>query len=225
MRYLMLALCLFAFNAEASEPQQSAPQVASPKQSVTPIVPKIKNPAFAYAQKTDWVQGNPAAKVTVTEYASLSCPHCAVFNEKVFPEIAKKYMATNKIQFIYRDFPLNAPALKAGIVARCVPEEKREAFIATLYKNQAKWAFSKDFEINLQTLAIDNGMSKKTFKKCLSDKKLEEAVVKSRMDGTTELSVGGTPSIYINGERYDNAPDVSGISAAIEKHLTATSKK
>ena len=215
MRYLVLAMLLLAFNAEAA-PGQSAP-VQAPQPA--PLV--AKNPAFALAQKGDWIQGNPKAKVTVTEYASLSCPHCAVFNQTVFPEILKKYIATNKIQFIYRDFPLNAPALRAGMVVHCTPESKRGSLINKLYQTQQKWAFNKDFEINIQAVALEQGISKKEFKKCMADKNVEQAVVKARMDGTQELSVGGTPTLFINGERYQDVPEVAPLTAAIEKHLAA----
>lgn len=215
MRYLLLAMFLFAFNAEAA-PGQPAPVKAPQADALKP-----KNPAFALAQKGDWIQGNPNAKVTVTEYASLSCPHCAVFQKDVFPEILKNYISTNKIQFIYRDFPLNAPALRAGMVVHCMPEEKREDLITALYKTQEKWAFTKDFEINLQAVALEQGMTKKAFKKCLADKKIEETVVKSRMDGTQQLAVGGTPTVFINAERYTGAPDAKAVAAAIDKALAA----
>ena len=216
MRYLILALALFAFNAEAA-PEQSTMAPQAPQANA--II--AKNPAYAMAQKGDWIQGNPDAKVTVTEYASLSCPHCAVFNQTVFPEIQKKYIATNKIKFIYRDYPLNAPALRAGMVVHCTPENKRLEMLSKLYKTQEKWSFSKDFEINLQAVALEQGMTKKAFKKCLVDKKIEEAVVKSRMDGTQELSVAGTPTVFVNGERYNGVPDAVGLAAMIDKFLAA----
>lgn len=218
MRYLILAMALFAFNAEAAPEQSTAPK---PIQAPTLVA---KNPGFALAQKGDWIQGNPDSKVTVTEYASLSCPHCAVFNQTVFPQIEKKYIATNKIKFIYRDYPLNAPALRAGMVAHCTLEDKRVDMINKLYKTQEKWAFSKDFEINLQAVALEQGMTKKAFKNCLADKKIEEMVVKSRMDGTQELAVAGTPTVFINSERYNGVPDAAGLSAAIDKALAAQAK-
>ena len=208
----MLALFLLASNAWAAP--------VAPSATVDPL--KVKNPAFASAREGDWVQGNANAPVTVTEYASLSCSHCAVFHQTAFPELQKKYIATNKIKFIYRDFPLNAPALRAAMLLRCTPEAKRFGLLKKIYDTQEKWAFNKDYEINLKTLVIDNGMSKKEFKKCLADKKIEEAVVKSRMDGTQELGVGGTPALYINGDRYQGAPDAAGLSAAIDQYLAKT---
>lgn len=233
MRYFLVVIFLFSFGALAQQPavpQKTAPAqqstaATSPKAAPAPVVPKIKNPAFAYAQPEEWVQGNPQSIVTVTEYASLSCPHCAHFNETVMPEITKKFIATKRIAFIYRDFPLNAPALKGAVVANCMPEDKRADFIATLYKNQTKWAFTKDYEMALQTLAIDAGLSKKALEKCTTDKKMEEAAVKSRLDGVKELGVGGTPSLYINGDRYENAPDPATVSATIEKYLAGQIKK
>lgn len=213
MRILAFILTFFALTANAQTGHEGHNHPVD--------TGKVPNPAFASAQKGEWVIGNTQAKVTVTEYASLSCGHCADFYIKVLPEITKKYIDTNKIQFIYRDFPLNAPALKGSMAVRCIAPEKRKDLLNALYQNQAKWAFNKDFETHLQTIAIEKGMKKKEFKKCMADKKLEEAVVKSRMDGVKELNVTGTPTLYVNGEKFIGAPDVAGLSAMIDKYLAA----
>lgn len=213
MRILALIVTFFALAANAQTGHEGHNHPVD--------TGKVPNPAFALAQKGEQIIGNPQAKVTVTEYASLSCGHCADFFVKVLPEITKKYIDTGKIQFIYRDFPLNAPALKGAMAVRCIAPEKRKDLLNALYQNQAKWAFNKDFETHLQTIAIEKGMKKKDFKKCMADKKLEEAVVKSRMDGVKELNVTGTPTLYVNGEKFIGAPDVAGLSAMIDKYLAA----
>lgn len=213
MRFLAIIFTFFALTAHAQTGHEGHNHPVN--------TGKVPNPAFASIQKDDWVIGNPKATVTLTEYASLSCGHCADFYMKVLPEITKKYIDTGKIQFVYRDFPLNAPALKGAMAVRCTAPEKRKELLNALYANQKKWAFNKDFETDLQTLAIQNGLKKKEFKKCMADKKLEEAVVKSRMDGVKELNVTGTPTLYVNGEKYIGAPDAAGLSAMIDKYLAA----
>lgn len=179
----------------------------------------VPNPAFAAPHKGDWVLGNPQAKVVITEYASLSCGHCAAFHLQAYPELAKRYIDTGKVRFIYREFPLNAPALRAGQLLRCTEEAKKKTMLQTLYQEQKNWAFDKDYETHLQTIALAQGFSKRNFKRCMGDKKLEEALVQSRMEGAKQLGVSGTPSFFINGERFNDMVTVEALSAAIEKQL------
>lgn len=207
MRYLVFAITLM-FTALAAQ--------ANP---LAPAAPAVPNPAFAQPQKGEWVLGKPGAKVVVTEYASLSCSHCADFHKRVFPVIAQKYIDTGKVRFVFRDFPLNAPALRGGQLLRCAPEAKRQALLSTLFERQKQWAFDPKFETHLQTIGIEQGMSKRSVRLCLADKDLENKVAQSRLDGAQQLGVNGTPALYVNGERFSGFPEAEGLSALIEKHL------
>lgn len=207
----------------ASQPQEAAKANADAHAGHTHEAPpppaQPANPKFAFAQPGDIVFGDKNAKVTVTEYASLSCSHCADFHLKIFPEIEKKYIETGKIQFVFRDFPLNAPALKGAALVRCTAEDKKKTALGTLFRTQNKWAYDKDFLLNLQQMAIMLGVDKPGFEKCMADKALEDAILKSRMDGNKELAVSGTPSLFVNGERLTKATTLENLSELIEAHL------
>lgn len=177
------------------------------------------NPEFAKEQKDDIVFGNSDAKVTITEYASLSCSHCADFSLNAYPEIEKNYIDTGKAKLVFRHFPLNAPALRAAQLVDCAPKDQKKKLINTLFRTQNKWAFDKDYQLHLQQMAILFGMDKDSFEKCMADKKGEEAVLKERQDGNKELNVNATPSIYINGERFLKAHDAATVSKAIDTVL------
>lgn len=203
--------------APAVQPQANDPH-AGHDHAAPAGLPPVTNPDFAKVQDGDIVFGDRNAKVVVTEYASLSCSHCADFYMKVFPELEKKYIDTGKIAFVYRDFPLNAPALKGAMLVRCVPEGKVKPTLGTLFRTQNKWAYNKEFELNLQQIALLMGVDKPSFEKCMADKALEDRMLKSRVDGNKELGVTGTPSLFVNGERVIR-PDVEGLTQAIDAAL------
>src|SRR5258706_11399400 len=96
------------------------------------------------AGATAHVLGNPEAPITIIEYASLTCPHCAEFDKSVLPQIKQTYIDTGKAKLVYRDFPLDATALKASMIARCLPSDRYFAFIDALFKQQNNWAYSGD---------------------------------------------------------------------------------
>lgn len=177
------------------------------------------NPDFAKEQKGDIVIGNSDAKVTITEYASLSCSHCADFSLNTLPEIEKKYIDSGQAKLVFRNFPLNAPALKGAQLVHCIDKAQQKKLINTLFRTQNKWAFDKDYMLHLQQMAILFGMDKPSFEKCMADKAGEEWVLKARQDGAKELNVNATPSIFINGERFLKRPNVENVAAAIDAAL------
>ena len=215
-KIFMLSLCLSLFGTAVAEEAPKAP----------PAPLKIENPKFALQQKGEAFFGKADAKVTVVEYASYSCPHCADFHMTVFPALEKKYIDTGKIKFIFRDFPLNAPALKAAMVVHCMPAEDKQKTRGLLFRTQNKWAFDKDFLLHLQQLAILQGMDKATYNQCIANKTVEDEVLKSRLEGNKQLGVSGTPTVFVNGERLEARANMEeAISAMIDKALAAPAKK
>src|SRR6266853_5170319 len=123
----------------------------------------------------DEIQGQADAPVTIVEYASMTCPHCAHFHETTYPELKKRYIDTGKVRFIFREFPLDPLAAGASMLARCADKEKFYPLIETLFQQQSKWAIEKPIP-QLMAIAKQAGMSEQTFNACLSDQKMLDAM-------------------------------------------------
>jgi protein-disulfide isomerase len=154
----------------------------------------------------DRVLGNPAAPITIIEYASLTCPHCAHFATDVLPELKKEWIDTGKAKLVLRDFPLDGPALRAAMIARCAPPDRFYAFAETFFASQDKWATTKDYLEALARLAKLGGMGKDEFEACLKNTTLENRIVEQRLVASQELDVNSTPTFFINGSKFSGAP-------------------
>ena len=159
-------------------------------------------PALAQGA-ADRVLGKTDAPITIIEYASLTCPHCAEFHNTVLPELKKQYVDTGKVKFIYRDFPLDQLALRAAMLARCAPEERYFAFVEVLFKNQQSWAAASDPMAALSRIGRLGGVPAEKIESCLNDKALADAVLESRMTGAKDFDVKSTPTILVNGKKVD----------------------
>src|SRR6267378_6800684 len=150
----------------------------------------------------DRILGNPDAPITIVEYASLTCPHCAHFANEVLPELKKKWIDTGKVKLVLRDYPLDEPALRAAMIARCAPPDRFYAFADTFFASQEKWLGARDYREALARLAKFGGMGKDEFDACLNNTKLEDKIVAGRLSASQELDVSATPTFYINGSKF-----------------------
>ena len=170
------------------------------------------DPAVADAQtvlqitRDDRVLGNPAAPITIIEYASLTCPHCAHFANDVLPELKREWINTGKAKLVLRDFPLDGPALRAAMIARCAPPDRFYAFADTFFASQDRWATTKDYREALARLAKLGGMGKDEFETCLNNTTLENRIVEQRLVASQELDINSTPTFFINGSKFSGAP-------------------
>jgi protein-disulfide isomerase len=156
--------------------------------------------------KDDRILGNPDAPITIVEYASLTCPHCAHFANDVLPEIKKEWIDTGKVKLVLRDFPLDEPALRAAMIARCAPPERYYAFVDTFFAAQEKWVRSTDYREALARLAKLGGMGQAEFDTCTTNTELENKIVEGRLRATQELEVTSTPTFFVNGSKLAGAP-------------------
>ena len=163
----------------------------------------------------DRILGKPDAPITIVEYASLTCPHCSHFATEVLPKLKQKWIDTGKAKLVLRDYPLDEPALRAAMIARCAPPDKFYAFIDTLFGAQQQWVLAKDYKAELARLALLGGMNKTQFDACLANKPGEDKVLQSRLVATQQLAVNSTPTFFINGTRFEGAPEEDALDAAL----------
>jgi protein-disulfide isomerase len=165
----------------------------------------------------DRILGKPDAPITIVEYASLTCPHCSHFATEVLPKLKQKWIDTGKAKLVLRDYPLDEPALRAAMIARCAPPEKFYAFIDMFFGAQQQWVLAKDYKAELARLALLGGMNKTQFDACLANKPGEDKVLQSRLMATQQLAVNATPTFFINGVKFDGAPEEDALDAALSK--------
>jgi protein-disulfide isomerase len=179
--------------------------------------------ALLQQQPYDRVLGNAKAPVTIVEYSSLSCPHCADFHEKTMPVIEKNYVETGKVRFMARPFALNESALRGSQLTMCVPAEKYYTFMNVLFSMQQKWAMTLDYKDNLKRIAKVGGISDAEFDACMADKKVEEQIVQIRKDASETLTIEATPTFFVNGEKVQGDVSAAELSEIIDKKLKAAS--
>ena len=163
----------------------------------------------------DFIMGSADAPVTIVEYASLTCPHCARFHTDTLPGIKKEFIDTGKVRLVYRDFPLDRNAMAAAMVARCAGPARYFGFIHTFFASQSNWARASNPVAALEKLARLGGMSKKDFDECLKNKAVSDAVLEQRLEGEKTYKVTSTPTLYINGGKYSGGLTLDQIRSVV----------
>jgi protein-disulfide isomerase len=187
-RILLIALASFAAVAQAQAADSPAPVV------------QVAAAAPAAIRPDDVVLGKADAKITVYEYASLTCPHCGDFTTKTFPLVKKDWIDTGKVRWVYRDFPFDPVALKAHVLAHCGGPDKFYGFLDVFYAQQRAW-YRPDPDAAvaaLTPLLKFGGVSEAQVQACLNDTKISTLVVTNRKSGD-DAGVDSTPTFFING--------------------------
>lgn len=183
----------------------------------------LSHTARADVAVTDRFVGHADAPVTVEEFISLGCPHCADFYLNTLPELEKQYADNGKVRFVLRDYPLDGLSLKAASLARCMPEDQFFNFITVLYKNQRTWALAENPEKTLLQYAKLGGLSEDKGKECLKDTKLQDAVVAERTVASEKYNIQSTPTFIINGgaARVEGARPAADFTAIFDRLLNS----
>ncbi len=163
--------------------------------------------------------GDPAAKVTVVEYASMTCSHCAAFHDETFTPFKEKYVDTGKVRFIFREFPLDALATSAFMLARCVPEDRYFPVVDILFRQQPNWAFVDDPATALFNVVKQAGFTQESFRACLTNQKILDGVNSVKDRGSNEFGVTATPTFFINGKKMSGALSLEDMDKEIEPLL------
>ncbi len=164
--------------------------------------------------------GNPQAKVTVIEYGSASCPHCAAFSNNVFPEFKKKYVDTGQVRFVFREFltPPEEFAAAGFMAARCGGSDKYFPFLEALFAAQASIYASGDMVGGLHKVGRTVGLTDAQVDSCIYDQKALQALNK-RVAKAEENGVEGTPTFLIGSKRFESEPTLAAIGAAVDAEL------
>lgn len=190
-------------TAKTEAPQTEAPQAEAPKAEV----PKAATPDTAAAKPgevdveaamSDRVLGSDSAPVTVIEYASLTCPHCAHFAGDILPVVKAKLIDTGKMRLIYRDFPLDGMAMKAAQMARCAPKDKYFDLIEVIFKNRDRWITAATPEKSLMQFGALAGMTDERMRSCMNSAALENAITKGVQDAQGKFFIKATPTFIFD---------------------------
>ena len=150
----------------------------------------------------DMALGPANAPVTITEYASMTCPHCAAFNAEVFPKIKSTYIDTGKIRYVFREFPLDIKAAAGSMLARCIAKDdagKYFAVVDMLFRQQSDWVMKNTTE-TLTRIGKQAGLSEKAVEDCLKDQALLDKIAADQKYAAEVLKVNSTPTFFINGD-------------------------
>jgi protein-disulfide isomerase len=161
--------------------------------------------------------GPDTAKVTVIEYASATCPHCAAFHNETFEALKKEYIDTGKIKFVFREFPHQDAALAAFMLARCAPKEKYFPLIDVFFATQPEWT-QNPLE-GLNKIAQQAGFTKESFDACMKNETVAKDIlaVRSKAEG---FGVTGIPTFFVNGERFEGETTIEAFRAKIDPLLS-----
>ena len=166
----------------------------------------------------DVVLGSDKAPVTVIEYASMTCPHCAHFSMTTFPELQKRYIDTGKVRFIFREFPLDPLAAAGFMLARCAGNDKFMPIVETLFAKQTEWVVKEPVP-PLEEIAKQFGFTDDSFKQCLANQKVLDDIQTVRDRASQKLGVNSTPTFFINGKRLIGDVSIDQMAKEIDPYL------
>ena len=176
----------------------------------------------SFEKESDIILGNKDAPVTIIEYASLSCSHCASFHNNTLPDIKKEYIDTGIVRMVFRDYPFNYPALLGSMMMRCITNDLRYDYMNALYKLQNTWV-NKDPKISkkeLYKIMQSGGMTKEEFNECYSNLDNENLILEGVMAAQKDFNIKSTPSFIVNGNLVEGNKNIKEFRQIIDKILS-----
>lgn len=199
---LLAAAALTAGTAAAQTTTQPAAQAWDPK-----------------ITETDYVMGKADAPVTMIEFASFTCPHCAAFTKETLPQIEKDYIDSGKVKLVFRQFPLNGLDLRAGMMARCAPREQYFNITKALFQTQETWATAKDPLGALAQIGGMAGLARDKFDACLADNSIADTIVNGMKGAQDAYQINATPTFVVEGEKVEGAAAYDTFKALFDRKL------
>ena len=201
-------------NTDQSAPPQPEPQasedVTQDKIVVeTKTLPIVEAAKYPVAEETgdatiqnmmgDRKLGSDNAPIKVVEYSSLTCGHCAAFHNTDLAKIKEEFIDTGKVQFIFKEYPLNQPAVVASQILRCMPADKFVSFMGLLFEQQEKWAYEADYKDKVIQYAKFAGLGEDEINSCINNVGLEKRIVGDMQAAHDKFNISSTPSFVVNG--------------------------
>ena len=229
----VLSACSDSGKAEAETVPAAPAQPAAPAEAAAPATPAAAAPAAKAPEAAgtvdmakllepgalpDMALGKTDAPVTIVEYASMTCPHCAHFHATTLPALKTKYIDTGKARLILREFPFDPRAEAGFMLARC-SNDNYFPMVDVLFKQQQNWAAAEDARAALLQISKLAGFTQERFESCLTDQKLLDEIRAVRERGTKDFGVDSTPTFFINGKQYKGALSIEEMSAIIDGML------
>ena len=170
----------------------------------------------------DFIIGNENAPITIIEYASLSCSHCADFHINRLPELIEEFVDTGKVKIVFRDFPFNYPALLGSMLLRCVSDDIRYEYTNALFQLQSKWVVRENAETTKELYKImqSGGMTKEKFNECIKNVDLENKILNGVIAVQNEFNIKSTPSFLVNGILIEGNKPIKDFRQIIDKILS-----
>ena len=164
------------------------------------------------------ISGQDNAKITIIAYESLTCSHCADFHNNIYPLLKKEFIDTGLVKIEFRHFPLDIVALNASKISQCKQDQSLEIMMS-LYSDQQAWIKGKTIEEANENLKkfVKNKNFTLDFEKCISDKKIEDFVLNDRIEGTKKFEINSTPTIIINGKKFEKTLNYKNLKKSLEK--------
>jgi protein-disulfide isomerase len=166
----------------------------------------------------DVVLGDEKAPVTIIEYASMTCGHCAHFSVTTFPELKTRYIDTGKVRFIMREFPLDPLAAAGFMLARCAGKDKYMPMVETLFAKQETWVVQKPLD-PLKEIAKQAGFTEQSFEECLANQKVLDSIQAVRDRASQKLGVNSTPTFFVNGKKVNGDVPIEEFAKLIDPYL------
>jgi len=170
----------------------------------------------------DFVIGDESAPITIIEYASLSCSHCADFHTNTLEKLKEEYIDSGKVRFVFRDFPFNYPALLGSMVLRCIPEDVRYDYMNALFQLQTNWVDKESTKTTQELFKImqSGGMTKEEFDTCITNVDLENKILQGVIGAQSEFNIQSTPSFLVNGILVEGNKSIKEFRQIINKILS-----
>jgi len=210
-----------AFTAALSFTGLAALAGFSPLRLITEAVAQNATDVAKPVSLPDMALGRADAAVTITEYASMTCPHCAAFNADVFPKIKSEYIDTGKIRYVFREFPLDIKAAAGSVLSRCIAKDDANKYFAVtdlLFKTQADWVMKNTTE-SLIRIGKQAGLTQEQIEACLRDQSLLDKLAADQKYAAEVLKVDSTPTFFINGEKIKGETSIEEFEKRINPLL------
>jgi len=199
----------YALDIPASQQALAQETAAKEEMKQGELVKDVKG-LHAGGELKDMAIGKKDAPVTIIEYSSLTCGHCANFHKDVLPSLKEKYINTGKVRYVVREFPLDNLAVAGFMLARCKSDKYNE-IVEDLYAHQEEWAFAKNPLEKLKARVKNLGFTDETFTSCLRDQALLDKIVQVREKASKEYKVNSTPTLFVNGKLLRGASHIRQI--------------